>query len=135
MLDGQGEALDLELTPTRASRLRPQDGLLAHTNHFVAEDLLGEERSSDIDMHDSQTRMRRIGELLGASRGKLNLEHMQAILRDRANCPEAICHAPGDDDTDLMTFASFIAQPTPGNAWIAVGPPNEHSYHLYSFTD
>lgn len=134
MLDRHNQAVDLETTPTRIGRLKPQNSLLAHTNHFISEELLDLERSSEHAVANSRIRLSRIRELLEANHSRLSLEVMQSILRDRACHPDALCRMPGDKDSDTITFASVIAQPTLGQIWIAIGPPNQHTYHCYSFS-
>jgi isopenicillin-N N-acyltransferase-like protein len=133
LLDGEGTAADLETTPTRDARLDPVDGLLAHANHYVAPALLNEERSPERWVANSRVRLDRMRALLAAERGRLDAARMQDLLRDRAGCPDALCRAPGDDETDVITFASVIAEPTRGRLSIAVGPPHEHPYRQYAF--
>ena len=134
MLDGHGVAADLETTPTRDARLDPEDGLLAHANHYVAASLRGEERVSASYLPNTEARLTRMRELLAADRGRLDAARMQAILRDRAGYPDTLCRAPGDAaDSDTITFASVIAAPTRGELWVAVGPPHEHPYQRHAF--
>jgi len=136
MMDAHGTAADLETTPTRDARLDPEDGLLAHSNHYVAESLQSEERTSEWYRHNSQVRLDRMRELLTASRGQLNAAMMQDLLRDRACYPDTLCRMPGDaKESDSITFASLIAAPTRGEMWVAVGPPNEHPYRRYAFSE
>ena len=72
--------------------------------------------------------------LLARERGRLDAETMQAILRDRVWYPDALCRMPGDDeDGDVITFASVVAEPTQGRLSVAVEPPNEHPYRSYEF--
>ncbi len=134
MLDAHGTAADLELTPTRAARLDPQDGVLAHANHYVSPALASEERAGDY-VHNSQTRMGRLRELAVEQRGKLNASNAPEILRDRTCYPDTLCREPEDSpDRDVMTFASLVAVPSRRELHVAVGPPNQHSYQLHTFT-
>lgn len=133
MIDNHGSAADLETTPTRSARLDPEDGLLAHSNHYVSSELADAERANQSYLPNSRTRLGRMRELLAEHRGQLNVEMMQEILRDRACYPDTICRMPGDADSDVITFASVIASPGTGEMWVAVGPPNEHSYRRYAF--
>lgn len=134
MLDRFGTAADLETTPTRDARLDPVDGLLAHANHYVAEELLDEERSPARNVANSRVRLRQMQELLSARRGSLDAEVMQEVLRDRACYPDTLSRAAGDDPTsDTITFASVIAEPSEGRISVAVGPPHEHAYRTYAF--
>lgn len=135
MLDSHGTAADLETTPTHDARLDPVDGLLAHSNHYVAAFLQEEERSKPKNVANSRERLRRMNELLLENRGDLNVDVMKNILRDRACYPDALCRMPGDDgESDTITFASVIAEPTERRMWVAVGPPNEHDYVRYELT-
>lgn len=134
LLDGHGVAADLETTPTADARLDPEDDLLAHSNHYVADSLRDEERVSAAYLPNTQTRLARMRELLAADRGQLDTTRMQAILRDRATYPDTLSRAPGDAaDSDTITFASVIAAPTRGELWVAVGPPHEHPYRRHAF--
>lgn len=134
MLDAHGTAADLETTPTRDARLDPEDGLLAHSNHYIAEELLPEERSPEQNRANSRVRLERMRELLAEARGSLNAGVMQHLLRDRACYPDTLCRAPGDaPDSDVITFASLIAAPTRGAMWVAAGPPHEYPYRRYAF--
>jgi len=134
MLDASGTAADLETTPTQDARLDPVDGLLVHSNHYIARELLEEERSTGRHLENSRVRLQRMQALLQTQRGQLNVASLQDILRDRACYPDALCRMPGDDEeSDIITFASVIARPTHGEFWAAVGPPNQHPYHRYAF--
>ncbi|HET7034492.1 MAG TPA: C45 family peptidase [Thermomicrobiaceae bacterium] len=133
LLDRHGAA-DLETTPTRDARLEPEDGLLAHSNHYVAASLQGEERSKDPGLSNSRVRLGRMRELLAERRGELDAGVMQEVLRDRACYPDTICRMPGDGASDVITFASVIAAPSAGEMWVAVGPPNEHAYQHHHFS-
>lgn len=135
MLDGHGTAADLETTPIRDARLDPADGILAHANHYTAPSLLAEERSPAKYVRNSTERQRRMTELLRARRGSLDASTMQEILRDRACAPDALCRIPEDDpDSETITFASVIAEPSAGRLSIAVGPPHQHPYQTHAFT-
>jgi isopenicillin-N N-acyltransferase-like protein len=134
MLDSHGAAADLETTPTRDARLDPENGLLAHSNHYVHESLYDEERSPAKNVANSRVRLEQMRNLLAEGHGQLDAERMQAIMRDRTCYPDTLCRMPGDDpDSDTITFASVIAEPSEGRMWVAVGPPNENPYVPLSF--
>jgi isopenicillin-N N-acyltransferase-like protein len=135
MLDAEGTAADLETTPTSDARLDPEDGVLAHANHYVAPDLLAEERASPEYVGNSQTRMGRIRELAVERRGQLDVAGAQEILQDRTCYPDTLCREPDDSPgRDVMTFASLVAVPAQRELWVAVGPPNRHAYQRHTFT-
>jgi isopenicillin-N N-acyltransferase-like protein len=133
LLDSHGAAADLETTPTSDARLDPVDGLLAHANHYVAPELQSEERSAAPYVANSRVRQGRMEELLRERRGELNAGIMQDILRDRACHPDNLCRQLGDAESDVITFASVIAEPTRGCLTVAVGPPHEHEYVMHEF--
>jgi isopenicillin-N N-acyltransferase-like protein len=135
MLDTGGSAVDLETTPTDDGPLLPVDGLLAHANHYLADNLLAAEQSPARHRENSRIRYQRMSELLAAARGSLTAATMETICRDRANYPDCLSRAKADDATsDMMTIASVIAEPALGQVRVAVGPPHEHHYQLYSFS-
>jgi isopenicillin-N N-acyltransferase like protein len=132
MIDAHGTAADLETTPTRDARIDPQNGLLAHANHYISPELANEERSEGRQLRNSQLRQERMEELLTQLRGSLDRTTMRGIFRDRERVPDSICRADGDrEGSDIITFASVIAEPTLGTIWVAVGPPHENAYRKY----
>ncbi|MFM1654782.1 C45 family autoproteolytic acyltransferase/hydrolase [Brevibacillus sp. B_LB10_24] len=134
MMDKTGKAIDLETVPARDGLIQPVNGLLAHSNHFVAEELLEEERKTGEDLENSQVRLQRMRALLEQKHGQLNADAMQSVLRDRETAPHTLCRMPGDWGTESVTFASVIAQPSKGQMWIAIGPPHKYEYKCYSFS-
>jgi isopenicillin-N N-acyltransferase like protein len=130
-IDTHGNAADIETTPTAHAVLEPEHGLLAHSNHYVNPSLQHAERVSASYMVNTSARLARMRELLHANRGKLSVDVMQAICRDRACGNDSICRHEGAADDQAMTFASVIAEPARGRLWVAVGPPDQHEYVRY----
>lgn len=142
MMDKEDGMIDLEVTPTKIGRVEANNGILAHSNHFLSESLLADEKSKGASLKNSHLRLERMTTLLKENYGKLTVEKMQEILRDRENYPNCICQIPGDElhqapgekISDVITFASVIAEPSKGHLWIAIGPPDEYEYKLYTFS-
>ena len=134
LFDSRGEVADLELTPDKFERLYQRGGILAHSNHFVGNSLLAEERLTGSHLNNSHVRLGRATDLLNGSGGPYDVEAITKILRDRRDAPDALCRMKYDDDTDIITVASVIAEPASGRLTIAVGPPNEHPYRRYEFS-
>jgi len=142
LLDKYGGAVDFENTPTRDALIFPENGLLAHSNHYTAESLQAEERLRGVELENSRIRLERMLSLLKEHHGKLNTTVMQDILRDRETFPHCLCQvigdervqSPGDKGADIITFASVIAEPGEGNLWVALGPPNQYEYKRYTFS-
>lgn len=134
MLDKSGQILDLETVPKRTSIIEPENGLIAHSNHFVSNELIDEERKTGEDLVNSKIRLSRMRSLLENKYGQLNVEEMQKILRDRETAPHTLCRIPGDFGVDSVTFASVIAEPLKGRIHVTMGPPNQFEYKTYSFS-
>jgi isopenicillin-N N-acyltransferase-like protein len=64
MLDATNSAVDIETIPTRTAMLQPDGGILVHSNHFLADVFLDEERASADRLKNSQSRYDRMRELL-----------------------------------------------------------------------
>lgn len=135
MMDADGNAVDIELAVEREARLDPDDGILAHSNHFVAAELADCETSTPDRMTNSCLRLDRMTELLRRDSGSVTPERTMEYFRDRENAPDAICRYAGDGPGDYITFASVIARPSEGEMWVAMGPPDQFDYVHYSFSD
>lgn len=132
LADGRDRAVDLETTPTRDAVLEPRDGLIAHSNHFVATALLGEETGTGQLLENSRVRLERVGQLLAEQR-PLSPAALATIMRDRGTAPHAISCLPSDgvyDDT--VTVASVIAEPSQRRLWAVRGAPSEGKYQQFS---
>ncbi|GIN95665.1 acyl-CoA--6-aminopenicillanic acid acyl-transferase [Siminovitchia terrae] len=142
MSDKNGVIANMETTVTDDALLKPKDGILAHANHYLSNELANEERSKGYLLNNSKIRQQRMEQLLLEKKGEITVEILKEIMRDRENYPNCLCQAPGDESMqapgdsggDIVTFASVIAEPEAGRMWVAMGPPNEYEYHPYSFT-
>lgn len=134
MLDGAGEAINLEASVTESARIYPTNGLIAHANNYQSPDMQHAERSTGVGLTNSQGRYESMRTMLDARHGELNAEAMKDVLCDRTD-PMACVNRHRDDipELDSMTFASLIMQPSLGQMHIAVGPPDENAYTLYAF--
>lgn len=119
---GQGErAWGIELSPNGAFLLPPQEGVLAHANHFLRGDFpqpLGEEWAS------SFLRQARLEKLLAASK-RLGAEQIWAILSDHTDFPGSICRhlTPMARDFPYATILSCVLDPKQGIIHYRAGPP------------
>lgn len=134
MIDGHGNALDLENTPTAHARLQPENGIIAHANNYQAPELKHAERSKGIGLENSRGRVASMRAMLDARHGTLNADVMKEVLTDRTDVRACVNRHEGDiPELDSMTFASMIMQPSIGQLDIAVGPPDENDYNTYAF--
>jgi isopenicillin-N N-acyltransferase-like protein len=125
-------ATDLETTPTEVARIEPTDGVLAHSNHYVAPVLEGAERAEAKGIANSRQRLAQMTALLRARRGTLDIPGIAAVLRDRQCAPDALSRAHGEWSDDVITIASTIAEVAARRLWIAIGPPHQAAYYPYS---
>lgn len=135
MLDSQNQAIDLETTVTKNGVMEPGNGYLVHANHYLNKSLLEEERLDNVFLENSQQRQERIRELFELHHGKLNLETIQEIFRDRESYPHCLSRERSDMEvSDVLTFASVIASPSTGEIWVTSGPPHLNDYTRYTFS-
>lgn len=123
-----GGVIDIEGAPgdfTRLYRVFPdRDGLVVHTNHFVAPSFPGPDVSPK-SMPDSPFRLDRLERLLRAAL-PLEIEDVQAALADHAEYPNAVCCHPTTSlhETEQgVSAASVIMDLDERVLWLADGNP------------
>jgi isopenicillin-N N-acyltransferase-like protein len=130
-----GFAIDLETTPDRHGWLYPTDGLLVHTNHFIAfvpEQIAATYRPFSVN---SLWRLPRLTEGLKAAKTARDSVAVRGAiataLRDHFAHPNSVCKH-GDAATQgsdvNQTIASSIVDLTTGDYWLAPGNPCEGEY-------
>jgi isopenicillin-N N-acyltransferase-like protein len=113
---------------------RPEDGLLAHANHFLAPAYC----AIDAYVGNSPHSLTRLDDMQRGLRdsGGLTVPRMQDVLRSHAHAPNGICSHPDPAAHPLYartTVASFIADVTSGEFWWTDGPPCASAYQSYRF--
>jgi isopenicillin-N N-acyltransferase-like protein len=134
------EGIDLEATPRQVFTMFPEDGLLVHSNHFVA----GADRVRDTGLElfpDSLFRDRRVRSALAAKPKPLGVEDLQEAFRDHFGYPDSVCrHRPdGTNDgqrgaraNEIETVASLVMDLGEGRLWVSEGPPCTSEYRPFS---
>jgi isopenicillin-N N-acyltransferase-like protein len=119
-----GEIVDLEASPDHVSRLYPEDGLITHSNHFLAnghgESLL--EKISPNTLY----RADRMRALLEPHRGALCFAHMRAAAADHYGAPYAVCRHPDPGQPPVlrtMTVGAVLIDLDARILHVANGPP------------
>lgn len=121
-----GAALDVEATPGGYERLHvltPREGLLAHTNHFLAP------RFADDDVSlwtspDSPVRLSRFE--AGIAHGARDVDGVIAVLRDHAGYPFGICSHPDPRVPSVeqgATIATIVMDLSRRRLFLADGQP------------
>lgn len=123
-----GTATDFEVTPEKAYKIFPRDGIVTHANHFLSDRSVEASKSSKF-------RGERLEELLKKKQGKITIEYIKECLQDHQGWPESVCtHTlPGNDDinTQWQTNASMIYDFSEAKLHLCYGPPCEGTYLSY----
>jgi isopenicillin-N N-acyltransferase like protein len=128
-----GEIIDIEATPEAFDVVLPQDGIIAHANHFLSPEL------QRVDTHRAEStltfiRHERARRLFGHDRGQIDSESFMRVFRDHFSFPSAICRhedpaQPAAERT--ISGASLIMDLEDGEILVAAGPPCEHEYRRH----
>ena len=121
--DASGEVACFEVAPAGWAELRPEGGVVVHTNHFVCDSLLsaqapvGQTLSS---LPRLQTARRH------ADQSPLQLEKLQTFLRDESDGHLSICRSPDPSlppEGRVESVAGIVMNTTTREMWIAPGVP------------
>jgi isopenicillin-N N-acyltransferase-like protein len=132
-----GFAIDIETTPDRHGWLYPTDGLLVHTNHFIAfvpEQVASTYRPFSVN---SLWRLPRLTAGLKRVRAAAGTDQTRTAiataLRDHFGYPDAVCKHGNERSvgTDRnQTITSSIVDLTTGEYRISAGTPCENEFRL-----
>jgi len=126
-----GEAIDLEATPSDVGFLHPQDGWLIHTNHFLTPRL----QAGDKGIYDSDSTLLRYGRalrLLKADAGPLAISTLKNLFCDHFNHPKGICRHPDPtrpEPEQDATLASMIVDLRTRQMHLCAGEPCQGEYY------
>jgi isopenicillin-N N-acyltransferase-like protein len=129
---GDGEAIDIEVSPADIGAVYPDGGILTHSNHFIA--LANREDLHDVLKQiypDTLYRHHRAQHLLEPEKGHIDVGSFQRVLRDHFSAPQAICrHADPQAEgiQQWATLSSMIMDLTERAIYIAEGYPCQHEY-------
>ncbi|MEV1241522.1 C45 family peptidase [Nonomuraea sp. NPDC049750] len=136
--DAGGEAIDLEVAPGVFGHLLPEDGLLAHSNHFQCPLPLHDEKVAASALTLLRpARMRHLLEDAARVRA-VTVEDIVAALRDHFSFPDGICRHRDPDvaEADLSTTVYSIVMDLDERVLsIASGPPCENQYARWRLDD
>jgi len=127
-----GELYSVEVSARHFAILYGEDGLIAHTNHYLAPEMRAIENDPD-ELIDTRLRYFRAMRLLKRT-PQHNIKSLQAIQRDHQNYPNSICNHCVQDENFLdreKTINALIIDLTACAMHIAWGNPCEAQYHTY----
>jgi isopenicillin-N N-acyltransferase-like protein len=116
----RGEIASVEASATDHELLGPEDGWLAHTNHYIHPRMKKYERRPDL-IAGSISRYERARELMQGREGKATLETFRTVLADHEARPHALCR----HDERVRTVFSALIDLTKGTVDATVGNPCE----------
>jgi isopenicillin-N N-acyltransferase-like protein len=125
---GSGAALDIEAAPgdfTRLYPLFPEDGVLRHTNHFLADI-----HPADLALWAMPSSVIRLQRLRAAGTAR-TLDDFGPLLADHADYPHSICAHPDPADhpcEQTATIASVLMDLTAKRIWLTAGNPCQAPY-------
>jgi isopenicillin-N N-acyltransferase-like protein len=135
--DKSGRAMNFETIAGGEAQIRstrPEAGLIAHANHFLAPDF------AVIDAYVSKSphSLTRLGDLWQGlkSHEQLSVQRLQQILRSHQHAPNGVCSHPDPDADPLYarcTIASVVSDLTAGDLWFSDGPPCASAYQRHRF--
>jgi isopenicillin-N N-acyltransferase-like protein len=129
-----GAAVDCESAPSEVFFLQPEEGILAHSNHFRSAAAQAKLQDTGIGRYpDTLYRDLRLREHLRRRAPRITIADLQAGLRDHYGKPDSVCRheAARSDGTMIMTVASVVMDLTARQVWVAPGPVCEHEYTVY----
>jgi isopenicillin-N N-acyltransferase-like protein len=121
--------VDIETSPDHASHLHPRDGMITHSNHFLAAGH-GESLLERISPH-TLPRVERMRALLEPHLGRLSFEHMRTAMSDHVGAPFAICRHPDPTEPPAkrtMTAGAVLIDLDQRVMYAANGPPCGNEY-------
>lgn len=135
--DKAGRAMNFETIPGGKAEIhatRPQGGLVAHANHFLAPAF----RAIDAYVGNSPHSLTRLADMWRGltETERLNVRRLQDVLRGHEHAPNGICAHPDPAAHPVYartTVASFVADLTAGVFWFTDGPPCASAYETYRF--
>ena len=119
-----GAALDIEAAPgdfTRLYPVYPEDGVLRHTNHFLAPHI----SPADLALWAMPSSVVRLQRLRAAAAAR-TLDDFGVVLADHADYPHSICAHPDPAAHPCeqgATIASVLMDLTTRRIWLAAGNP------------
>jgi isopenicillin-N N-acyltransferase like protein len=130
-----GEAIDLENTPTGGDYLYGSSGVMSHANHFESRLRVDDQGRKLIP--DTILRYCRSGKLLQRENGRIGAGSFQSIFKDHFNYPASICRHPDErlpESEQLQTNASIVMDLTDRVMMLCHGAPCRGEYQRVAFT-
>ena len=131
-----GELYNVEVSARRFALLSTQDGMLAHTNHYLDPQMQAIETDTD-ELISTRVRYFRALHLLNLT-PKHTFHTLQAIQRDHVNHPDSICNHANLAENPLdreKTITALVIDLTNRQIHATSGNPCTNTYFTYQLDD
>jgi isopenicillin-N N-acyltransferase-like protein len=126
--DALGEVACFEVAPAGWAELKPLNGTVVHTNHFLCEPLLPRQAPVGAAI-SSESRLETAAS--HAARPRIGLAELQAFLRDESDGYLSICRSPNPAwpvESRMESVAGIIIRPLSRQIWIAPDVPSRVAF-------
>lgn len=130
-----GVAIDLEMSPLDTSIMVPENGHIAHTNHFIGPRGLSIKDTFVVQVPNSVYRLSRTNASLRRWQHRVSVEGIKEMLRDHYGKPHSVCCHPNTalaEDMRSESVASVIMDLDDKSFYITKGPPCLSEYTKYT---
>lgn len=135
MASASGQAVTVEIGAGDIDVIYPENGWVAHTNHFYGPRTVGIRDTGRITLPDTYLRLGRMRDMLREMDGRrITLKDIQGMLCDHTGYPDSICRHEDpleDPGKRLGTVFSIIMNLDRGEMLFAPGAPCSHAYRLF----
>jgi len=131
LLDKDGNAANVERSPTDYCVRRPENGVVFCVNHCMCENMIRDERLATGKERylNSRARWTNLQRIASKENFKMTLGMMKNILRNHAE-PGGICQ---HGSAGMYTNTSFVHIPLEGRMLFTVGNPCRNEFQVISF--
>lgn len=132
-----GVAVDLEMSPLDTSIMVPENGHIAHTNHFIGPRSLAVRDTFVPQIPNTIYRLSRTNASLRRWDSRISVEGIKEMLRDHFGKPYSVCTHPDPtvaEDMRAETVASVIMDLDERSLHITKGPPCLGEYQKYTLS-
>lgn len=130
-----GVIINFECAPDETFQLRPENGLLVHSNHWLSPVALTKLKDTGIAFSPCTLyREQRVRELLAPHVGRITMEDVKQALLDDYQSPWSVCRPPRGDfgrDTRSATVSTVIMKPATGYMEVANLPALDPTFTRY----
>ncbi len=130
-----GVIINFECAPDETFQLRPEGGLLVHSNHWLSPIALAKLRDTGIAFSPCTLyREQRVRELLAPHVGKITMNDVKNALLDDYQSPWSVCRPPRGDfgrATRSATVSTVVMQPAHGYMEVANLPALDPTFTRY----